>query len=347
MKTKNLNYLFISILLVMFNSCAKDDINIRENSETSKNIISFENFSEYKIAQEKVLTMNNEELKNYEESLGYKSFGRASEEFYRNIEMDKFNSKEEIVSFVIKNNHFLQLIDDENGELELETKFYNNPKRYFLNKDYMFEIGNSLYKVVEEGVIISGSENYDLLKEIDSDNIESYVNKNEGLTFLSNKFKVEDNGLKDATYNCGQSKTARKTNGRDRVKMEMSISYSDTYGWDPINQVEYPMTILNNYVLIRPYKRTLGIWYWCSRTLSCDLKIAVDTYYSNIGWGRKNFHKSEPGKHDSKLEYTLEGGVISEGYFSRYNMHYSGLDCWAKSGSTGRATIECNPGIAQ
>lgn len=95
-----------------------------------------------------------------------------------------------------------------------------------------------------------------------------------------------------------------------------------------------------------PYVPNGGVWYWCSRTLSCDLKIAVDIN-TNSGWIRKKFSKFELGKHDFKLEFEIDGGIVSMGYWSTYDMHYGGLDCWAKSPATKEAKIECNTSIAQ
>lgn len=63
---------------------------------------------------------------------------------------------------------------------------------------------------------------------------------------------TKNSTLKDATNNCGTSKVARATSGRDRTKIDMSIALNNTYD-NLLPGGPIPMTILNNSVLIRPY----------------------------------------------------------------------------------------------
>ena len=318
MKKKSfiINLLLVSFIALFFSSCDKDEIAIPQSNEISEDIVSFENFAEYNTAEENVLAMNSEELKNYEESLGYKSFGRASEEFYRNIEMDEFKSKEGIVSFVEKNSHYLQLIDDENGEFELETKFYNNPQRYFLNKNKMFEIGNSLYKLIEEGTIVCSSENIEMLKQIGDHNIDAFKKDTLNLKFIPNNIEENIGSLKDATYNCGTQETLRKTDGRDRLKVFLKVYIYGAY--------------VKTKVLIRPYKKTWGVWYHCRRTIKANIKIATDYYVPYHGWQRAQYSYYNSGEKAYKLERTIGSEWIPD---DSYGKHIGGYSVWADTPS--------------
>ena len=52
----------------------------------------------------------------------------------------------------------------------------------------------------------------------------------------------------------------RSTNGNNRLKVEIESNLNG-----------YTQTVCH--FIQRPYKKTLGIWFWCSRTMSADIKI--------------------------------------------------------------------------
>ncbi|HKK61471.1 MAG TPA: hypothetical protein VJ951_02855 [Bacteroidales bacterium] len=330
--------LFISVF--MFNSCSKEEFSGLSERQVLNEIVNFDSQEDFSTTLEKVVGMSSEELKAYEASKGYKSFGRTCEEFYRGIDFDDFTSLEELKAFIEKNSEYLTLVEDEEGELVLETVLSRSPYRYFVNNDKLFRIKDEVYKVFGDGVISTNVSNIEVLKEMNSTSVTG-LDVDEQIRVMASyrASKFSENQLKDAVYNCGRHAEARKTNKRDRTKIEISIDYLDTYD---INNV--PMTIYENRVLIRPYKRTLGVWYWCSRTLSCDIKVAID-HKTASGWQRGFYYKSESGKHTSKLEYIMSGGVVSIGSWQRYDMHYGGYDCWADSPSTSHVHLECNTSL--
>lgn len=343
MKSKyylNLSFLLYSILCLFFAfSCS-----INENDELVKvkpkeGMLSFKNIDEYKATVQKLSSLSVEELITYEKNNGYKSFGKKSERIYKNIDIENISSVDELKAYVEKNKDYLRLSKNEDGEYVYETVLDGNPFRYIINEDRLFIIGNSVYKVFEDGVVSTDIENIDKLQAAKSLSV-SNMSIDCDLSITPLTVKNICNGSKDSEYNCGTSATARATDDRDRTKIEISIGFLDVEG----NEVDPPMTIFENRIFIRPYKRTLGIWYWCSRTISCDLKIAVD-YETSNGWKRGFYFKSENGNYDSKLEYVIEGGIVSIGTFARYNMHYAGYDCWADTPSTDRAVLQCNTNL--
>ncbi len=330
--------LVIAFGVITIQSCSKDEvINPSSEDEFPSDMISFDSPKEYSATLEKVISMSLDELKTYEDSKGYKSFGRKCDELYASINFDDFESFEELKAFVESNSEYLKLVEDEEGELVLETTLSSSPYRYFTNNDKLFRIMDKVYKVFEDGVVATSFDNIEKLKSLNV-NKTSLLQSDENFRIMPTRYESNISGaqLKDAPYNCGTHANARKTNGKNRTKIEISINYLDTYD---ING--FPMTIYENRVLIRPYKKTLGIWYWCSRTLSCDIKVAIDVNTTS-GWVRGFYYESESGKHDSKLEYIMSGGIVSMGYWARYDMHYGGYDCWADSPSTDHCHLECN-----
>lgn len=79
--------------------------------------------------------MNSAELKLYEESKCFVSFGRECEDFYNNIDFEQFQSLEEMEAFVQENSKYLIFRKDGKGETYLETVLSNNSDRYIINSD--------------------------------------------------------------------------------------------------------------------------------------------------------------------------------------------------------------------
>lgn len=59
--------------------------------------------------------------------------------------------------------------------------------------------------------------------------------------------------------------------------------------------------MIYSHYLVRPYYKTLGIWYWCTRTLYANVKVAED-YYISPNWYRIFDSYVNNGTLDSKLE---------------------------------------------
>ncbi len=279
-----------------------------------------------------------EELKKYEEARGYKSLSRASDEFYLSIDFEKFKSQKEILSLVQQNQEYFTLIEDENGEIEIESKLYDKPQRYFLNKDHIFGIGDSLIKVLDNDMVVSNISNLDLLNQINDDNIQGFKQYSEDLIFLSD-YVDRDKKLKSG--NCGKSHTARATRKRNRTKLKLELGTLDHDTGYP----DYiPFTLANERVLIRPYKKTFGVWYWCSRTLMCEIKYTLDVKNQYGSW--EGFYLRETGKHTSVIDISVRSGMLSYGFHLDMPVNYRGIDAWAKSPSTGYARIQCNTHLA-
>lgn len=146
-----------------------------------------------------------EERKTYEESEGYKSFGRQCMEIYNNINPEEFKSMEEIKSFVAANSEYLQLIEEENGDLTLEIALFRNPNRYLLNKDRMFQVGNRVYKAFEGATVSSEPKNTAILKDLGQNSLIPYEKNHEfQIDYIKNK-ELFTGLAKNDEENCGVS----------------------------------------------------------------------------------------------------------------------------------------------
>lgn len=166
---------FSAITALIFHSCSKDDI-LAYNETNSSDILCFKDYNEYMETLDIIFTFNIEERKNWEESKGFKSFGTVCDEIYDSKSPEDFRSVDEIKEFVSKNDSYLRLIDDENGELTLETVLSNHQDRYFINKEKIYKINNTVYKVFANITVLTKEENINKLRKIDEKNLLSFTN---------------------------------------------------------------------------------------------------------------------------------------------------------------------------
>ncbi|MBN1116431.1 MAG: hypothetical protein JXA77_04475 [Bacteroidales bacterium] len=258
---------FPVIIVLSLISCNKDYSILDESNSTNNNsnkLLKFETKEEFNEAISEIVELSLNDLISYENLNGIRSFGRLSEEFYSTIDFEKFHSFEEIKSFVSCNSKYLQLNKDSNSEFELETKFYNRADRYMLNEDHMYQIGDSIFKVFDEGTIIADSKDINI-SELNNNDVEHYKN-NSLCRFVPNQ-KNKKILFKTTTAGCGTARTWISENNKNRLKVEIEV---DKF----LNQN------VTCHFLARPYKKTLGVWYWCSRTMKADVKLYF--YYMDV-----------------------------------------------------------------
>ncbi len=324
-------------MTIMINSCSKEGFENQDNNSgqpiESGDLLSFKNAETLNEEINKVLAMNYNELKAYEESKGYESFGRKCDEIYNSINPEDFKSLDEIKSFVEKYNEYLIMVDEGNGEFSVETVLESNPYRYFINTNKLFQVNNSVYKLFEDGIVSTDVNNISQLATMTNKEILNIEN-NDKFRFMP-AHTSNDPDLKNALVNCGYGKSDTKTDGNNRTKVEFGLYYLDTYDIDGNK-----MTIFENRVLVKPQKRTLGGWFGCERTIYCDFKIAVD-YETTSGWERDYYRVREWPKKTTKVEVVLEGGIVSWGYWSRYNMYYGSYDCYGDTPSAPEIHFQC------
>lgn len=330
-KLSSVILLSLSVVMFFF-SCSEEDIISPQKNDKRLQIYKFKDTKEYNKTMEKVLSYSLEELIDWENSNGIASYGRICDEFYASIDFSQFKARQEIIDFVDLHSNYLQLEENENGELMLETKLCNNPNRYVINNQMMFQVGDSLFKVFENGISTSHVTNYEKLNKLDD------------RTFNLKKSQVKTHkcipiepSIKGTASNCGTSDDDYESSGNNRTHMWISCSYEHI--WDYV--MNRPAgTWVETYYKVRPYKRTLGIWYWSTRTISCDINTAIE-FYINGSWYSENLYGGVLNKRDSKVEGTY-GFWASSGYFSVTSIYFAEYDCWADTPSSPEVNLECN-----
>lgn len=159
------------IALIIINGCTKEKDTIIGDSNDGQ-IASFKSTEEYNDYRKVVFSLSFAELRVYEESKGYKSFGRACDELYLSIDPNKFKNTDEVIKFVEEHSKYLQLISQPGGEFILETVNYDDPYRYFYNEEGIYQIGSNVIKKLQGYLVSTDRNNLNNLKTIDNNNIE-------------------------------------------------------------------------------------------------------------------------------------------------------------------------------
>ena len=147
----------------------------------------------------------------------------------------------------------------------------------------MLLIGNNVIRIFDEGVVTAPIDQEENLLNINSffepayDSFSYYENELSE-SYLESYVESKDN---EDGCNCGKQETiVRKTNdnGYERTYVRFyinngTIATGDT-GYDAflygqgLRHVSYHMKV-------RPYRKNLGIWFWCRRTISYNVDYSV------------------------------------------------------------------------
>lgn len=350
MKTKYLNLGVALIVILAMSACKKDAADKSSNPKIQSNIksasakiLKFGSYNEFKKELEYITSATFEEKQKWEESKDFVSFGRASDEFYLSLDPEKLNI-EKLKGIVEQNPEYLILLKGEDGEYTLESAFWDNPLRRFINQDKLYQIGETIYKLFSFGTVSTNEYNIKKLKSITENNYLSFKNDADLLFINSHS---SDKILKDGQYNCGKDIEDRVTNGNNRIYIHVH-----NWNWD-FEDNNFPSedgTMNRTRYNVRPYKKTLGIWYWCIRHISCSIRIATDRYiYENEtvttpGYYRRQNQDTPPTTYSDNVEGFWDERISYDLGSPDYS-HFGGYNCWGSQPSAGPVIIQCNTSI--
>jgi len=143
---------FLFILGILISSCEKEESSVTALPQPSTEVLSFDSKTSMRAQLEQTIKSNLQELRELEQSRGFRSFGRVADEAYERALDTNFGSKEEVEAYVAENSQYLQLIEDANGELMLERVMFNSPFRYLVNAEKIFTIKDNAFKVFNAGL---------------------------------------------------------------------------------------------------------------------------------------------------------------------------------------------------
>ena len=302
---------YISYVLVLLGgllpSCKHDEVKPQNQELIAESIPYFASEQEFDRALVAVGNMSQAERDAYEAQRGYQSIGSISERFYQTIDFESLQSEADFHQLVADHGDYLQLVEDEDGELTLETRYYDHPVRYLINRDGLVLVGDTVVKVFEEGTFRVHRRD---LQQVAS------LRRMEDCPMHLGRFEpkrvIAHTVSTSKSAECfGQEQEWDSKNGSNRLRARIYIYISSAEA--------------HCEVLVRPYKRT-GAWFWCKRTISASADITWG-YKRNDGTmatRRKVYNESA---HTSSLKSTDDWKLPSDGNknfgFERYSVHFT------------------------
>ncbi len=251
--------------IVLFPGCKKEKTAELAATQVASGMLCFNSPEDFFETQQKVLAMSETERREWELQQGFESYATKCNELFEAFEAKGIESDEDIYNFVKENPDYFY-IHVEDGEEYLISYLEYTPYYNIVDENRMFQIGREIYKIFDEGIIRTSVD-----KKTDLTKIRSfYESKQNDFAYYENHVfdSQEDLRYEDDGCDCHTFETiARKTNGNNRtyVRFYIDCANPDILGWG----------IINYMMKIRPYKRTLGVWYWCRRTISYDINYCV------------------------------------------------------------------------
>lgn len=332
-KNKVKSLLLLAVAVIISVSCTQELISKEpSHKQAPPNVAEgmryFDDFNEAIAEAEKLNELNLDELIKYEESIGFNSFGKLADVAYEQVLSDSssYSSMNDEIEAISLFPQYLYLISDEKQEeYTCETRLYNNPYKYIINEDFMFQVKDKLVKVFESGILYANIDDYPTLMQINNNDMTDFCKEHmDKFPFIEGDFF----GLKDVSIVFAPSlqpanvvmpelggfcrhydDSKRKTiNGRlNKFVFELEL-WQTTYYSIPIDMLTWKM---------RSYRKGIwnGVLWKKDRNNSCDLDICVS---SNIAKDIRHFYHSEYDwnvvKHIDHYNLTSSSGLHSFDY---------------------------------
>jgi hypothetical protein len=100
-----------------------------------------------------------------------------------------------------------------------------------------------------------------------------------------------------------------------------------------------PFYQLYTRLTILPYKKTLGVWFVCSRTISWDVRYASDLYINGT-WIRVIHYPPTLSGVDSPYAFTE---YETDSNSNATDFHFGGFSGWGRTPSAPVINLSCNP----
>jgi hypothetical protein len=170
------SFLFAAAVAIGMSACNKaeladNNLPVKQKATfapVSANIRVFNSDDDVLAEVNKISEMSFVDLCAYENSIGFNSFGKNADFAYDILkEQDEnFKSIADVRNALTTHSEYLQLLEN-NEEYTLETKLYDSPFKYIVNNEKMYQVQDTLVKVLENAVISAPIENYEILLSLD------------------------------------------------------------------------------------------------------------------------------------------------------------------------------------
>jgi hypothetical protein len=342
-----MNHLFkalIALSIIISMTACDDELDAFKGKEAS--MLIFENQDDFHQAVSRSVEMPVADLEEWTKSQGINSFGVEALKRYNSINFEELSSRDELLSIIDNNRDYL-VLEEIGHELYLETKYHDQANRFLINHDRLVQIGDKVHKIFKQGEVKASLDKIESVRAITEEQFDQLVSiENQRTTNGLEIVRIESKrmpfvpidcdgtgggtggGTGDDPYNhCGDYHEDASSNDRDRTKATAKISKKFS-GGTYIYKVD---------LLVRPYKRTLGIWYWCTRTITGEATFeprkenGLPIVDQPVTYGRDT-------EYDSKWERSWASPNAN--YDS--NPHFYSIYMYGDTPSTPPVTISCN-----
>lgn len=316
--------LFLATVGMVIVGCKKEDSNILNRSQ--KNTASFNSEEEFRTKLTELQGMSEENRRAYEKQSNLKSLFTQVFEIYEEIDMENLTDKEILYNHVEKNQDFLQIVKNIQGEMEFKPFYSDNPYSMIASENRMIIVGEKCIKVFDDGLVSAPISMFNELVAVNN-KFTSDVLKKEGFEVTTIKF--EDVSTKAS---CPTQAETRADNGRNRTLLRIGINLA------LVNTSSGQTWASHSWIEVRPYMKTLGIWYYAQRTISGNLTATIGY---NDGNGMPQSHTINRTIYPS-LSYVESINHYEPIPGNPSYVHFKKYSALGTTPSTGNATLTCN-----
>jgi len=273
MKIKNLIFaqIFVLVSFIMFSACTEKGLGLDEGQQptrqkvsSNQGILAFSSFEEFKNTLKAVQNFTLDQRLAWEQEMGFTSFGTLANQVYESVSEMEFNSEDEFYSFVELNSDYLQIVEDENEDKEIEysllTKEYINSERWLMNENRMYIIDTLVYRFYDDNMaVVTKLDNVSALARFNS--LEE-VPKKEDYMVYSHIIYSSPNGSSypEPFNNYNKQVVSLKNKEKDIMRIEFGAFTKTTWSGEPWSGLNINGEVRHYYV-VNCYKAR-KIWFF-------------------------------------------------------------------------------------
>ena len=271
---KIISFLFAAIFLgILILSCHKEDVKPNTTLKNGMSIRCFDDFQELQSEMENIANMDFDELVEYESELNFNSYGKIAYLLVEELTGDTTILSVEVLSQIEQYYPQYFVILEEDTNYLVDVRYGNTPFSFIMNENRMFIIGDSVYKVFDNCLVITDLANIEDITALDEDGLLE-IDGNEEYIVL---YYQEE----EAKTNYGRSLYEEGVNGKEKVKTWLVLT--------EVYRFSYMGNTISHFCLsfkIKGFRKFCGIFWPVKRTLSNDILCAVSINNESC-WGAK------------------------------------------------------------
>ena len=277
--------LIASIVGVTLFGCKKEDVNPNTTLKNGMSIRCFDDFQELQSEMENIANMDFDELLEYESELNFNSYGKNAYLLVEELTGDTTMLSGEMLSQIEQYYPQYFVILEEDTNFLVDVRYGNTPFSFIMNENRMFIIGDSVYKVFDNCLVITDIANIEDLTALDEDGLLE-IDGNEDYIVL---YYQEE----EAKTNYGRSLYKEGVNGKEKVKSWLVLTQLERHSVNGCVIASYSLDLK-----IKGFRKFCGIFWPVKRTLSdniyCGISINNVTYYNSDQGSSSGYVRNVP-----------------------------------------------------